>query len=265
MPGVGQLYIHRILTAAFTLTWWIAILYLSRVLPAIHYTFTGNFEQAKAVADPQWLLNISSVYFFAVYDAYTNTVENNKLFDWEQTKFLKRDYQNVNFRVPSKRRVDRGDKVHIIATFEHSIYLEKAITAIQMQGIAKEDILAVAMDKSGEERKLFDTMQQSDGLSLIDLAAVLGTIFMLIGTIYGFVLKWGPIVWGLIGLVAGFVSGLIIKLITTKKYSDRNRCQKASEVVLIIECKEDKTDMVKDTLWSHHALGLRKLNLNADA
>lgn len=261
MPGAGQLYIHRIVTAAFTLTWWIAILYLSRFLPALHYTLSGDFQQAKEVVDPQWLLNISSVFLFAVYDAYTNTVENNKLFEWEQTKFLKRDYENVNFRIPSKRRTDRGDKLHIIATFEHSIYLEKAITAIQMQGIAKEDILAVSMDKRGEEKKLFDTMHQSDGLSLIDLAAVLGTIFMILGTIYGFVLKWGPIVWGVAGLVTGFALGLVIKLFTMKKYANRYECKKAPEVVLIIKCKEDKIDMVKDTLWSHHALGLRKLSL----
>lgn len=264
MPGAGQLYIHRIVTATFTLIWWIAILYFSRVLPAIHYTFMGDFEHAKAIADPQWLLNLSSVYLFAVYDAYTNTVENNKLFDWEQAKFLKSNYENANFDIPSKRREDRGDKVHIIATFDQSIYLEKAITAIEMQGIAKEDILAVALDKRGEERKLFDTMHQSDGLSLIDLAAILGTIFMLFGTIYGFVLEWGPIVWGLIGLVVGFALGLIIKLITTKKHSNRHGGERASEVVIIIECKEDKIDMVKDMLWSHHALGLRKLNLSSN-
>jgi hypothetical protein len=197
-----------------------------------------------------------------MYDAYANTVENNKLFDWEQSRFFKRDYQNINFNIPSKRKSNRGDKVHIIATFEHSIYLEKAITAIQMKGVAKEDILAVSMDKKGEERKLFDTIHQSDGLSLLDLAAVLGTILMILGTIYGFVLKFGPIFWGLVGLVVGFVLGLIIKLITTKiYYSDRQISKKAPEVVLIIECKEDKAEMVKDTLWAHHALGLRKLSL----
>ncbi|KPU44808.1 hypothetical protein OXPF_18940 [Oxobacter pfennigii] len=261
VPGAGQLYIHRIVTAAFVLVWWIAIVYLSRLLPAIHYTFIGDFKQVKEVVDPHWLLNFSSVYLFAVYDAYANTVENNKLFDWEQTKFFKRDYQNKNFNIPSKRSAGRGDRMHIISTFEHSIYLEKAITAIQMKGIAKEDILAVSMDKRGEERKLFDTMHSSDGLSLIDLAAVLGTVFMIIGTIYGFILKWGPILWGLIGLVAGFALGFIIKLIVTKKYSRKQSYKKVPEVVLIIECNEDKSEMVQDTLWANYALGVSKLSL----
>lgn len=261
VPGAGQLYIHRIVAAAFILTYWMVTIYFSRVLPAIHLTFTGAFEQAKAVLDPHWTLNISSVYLFAMYDAYINTVENNNLFDWEQSKFLKKDYQDINFNIPSKRKAGRGDRMHIISIFEHSIYLEKAITAVQMMGVAKEDILAVSMDKRGAERKLFDSMHQSDGLSLIDLASILGTIFMLLGTIYGFVLKYGPIFWGLVGLVTGSILGFIIKLITTKKYSDRQKYKRMPEVVLIIECKEDKLDMVKDTLWSNHALGVSKLSL----
>jgi len=37
----------------------------------------------------------------------------------------------------------------------------------------------------------------ADGISLFDGAAVLGAVFMELGVIYGFVLKWGPIAWGL--------------------------------------------------------------------
>ncbi|EPR13569.1 hypothetical protein [Ruminiclostridium papyrosolvens] len=259
MPGTGQLYIHRIVMAAFLITWWIAIIYLSNILPAIHYTFTGDFEKVKPAIDPHWALNISSVYLYSMYDAYTNTVENNKLFDWEQSKFVQREYQSNNFNMPSKKRCFRGDIMHIIATFEHSIYLEKAITEIEMRGVPKEDILAVPMDKRDEKRKVFDSLHESDGLSLIDLGAILGTIFMLMGTIYGFLLKWGPIIWGLIGLVAGFISGLIIKLVITKKYTNRPEGKKSTEVVLIIKCGEDKSDMVKNVFWSNHALGISKI------
>ncbi|AKL97125.1 putative membrane protein [Clostridium aceticum] len=261
MPGLGQLYIHRIVTAAFILIWWIVIMYFSKLLPAIHASFLGNFQEAKSIVDPQWLLNIPSVYMFAIYDAYVNTVENNKLFEWEQSKFLKRDYQSQNFPMPKRRKKSEGDPVYIISTFEHSVYLEMAITAIQMKGIPKEDIFAVPMDKRGEDRVLFDSMHFSDGLSLFDLPAILGAIFMLFGTIYGFILKWGPIWWALIGLAFGFSLGLIIKLIITKKYSNRQEKYRATEVVLIIQCKETQLETVKDTLWSHYALGVRKLDL----
>lgn len=263
MPGVGQLYLHRLVNALFTLTWWIAILYFSNALPAIHLTFLGEFEQAKNVLNEHWTLNISSVYLFGMYDAYINTVENNKLFDWEQAKFLKKNYQNSGFCIPGKINSARGDKVYIVSTFEHTIYLEKAITAIEKNGIGKEAILAVPMDKRKEKRKFFDTIHQSDGLSLIDLATILGTILMLFGTIYGFILKLGPIFWGLAGLVTGFAIGLIIKLLLLRKYNDnRQNYKKAPEVVLIIDCSEEKSEMVKDTLWNHNALGVSKLELS---
>ena len=44
MPGAGQLYIHRIITTLFVITWWIVIVYSSQILPAIHYTFWGSLS-----------------------------------------------------------------------------------------------------------------------------------------------------------------------------------------------------------------------------
>jgi hypothetical protein len=259
VPGSGQLYIHRLVTAVFVIVWWVIICYNSKLLPALHYTFLGDFKQAKSVLDMQWFLNVPSVYFFAIYDAYINTAENNKLFEWEQSKFLKRQYENSNFIMPFRKNI-RGDKVYIVSTFDHSIYLELAITAIQMKGIKKENIMAISMEQKGEKVMLFDSMHSSDGLSLFDLPAILAVIGGIFGGIYGFVLKWGPLLWGLIAIFAGFSIGLIIKLIITKKYSDRQKDKRGTEVVLLIECMESQAEMVKDMLWAHKALGVRKLD-----
>jgi hypothetical protein len=219
----------------------------------------GDFKQAKSVLDMQWLLNMPSVYFFAMYDAYANTVANNKLYDWEQSKFLKRQYENSNFIMPFIKNI-RGGNVYIVSTFEHSVYLELAITEIEMKGIKKENIMAISLDKKGEQRALFDSIHHSDGLSLLDLPAILAVIGGIFGGIYGFVLKWGPLLWGLIAICIGFISGLIIKLIITKKYSDRQNDKRGTEVVLMIECIESQAEMVKDILWKHKALGVRKLD-----
>lgn len=262
IPGSGQLYIHRIVTALFAVVWWIIICYFSKLLPSFHYTFLGDFQNAKSVLDMHWFLNIPSVYFFAMYDAYANTVANNKLYDWEQSKFLKRNYQNPRFIMPLKKNM-RRDKMYIVSTFEHSIYLELAITAMEMKGIKKESIMAISMDKKGEQRNLFDSIHSSDGLSLFDLPAILGTIFGIFGGIYGFILKWGPLLWGLIAISIGFVLGFIIKLIITKKYSDGQDDKRGTEVVLIIECIESQLEIIKDILWAHKALGVRKLDYNS--
>mgnify|MGYP000896863428 CR=1 FL=1 len=149
--------------------------------------------------------------------------------------------------------------MYIVSTFKHSIALEKAITAIQMKGIMKDRIFAVSLDKRGEKIKLFDTMHGSDGLSLFDVAFILGAFCSLLGAIYGFALVWGPLIWGLIGFAAGALVGLAGKLIYTKKYSLKRISDKETEVVLIIECKENELETVKDLLWAHNALGVRKL------
>ncbi|MFV8830095.1 hypothetical protein [Alkalihalobacterium sp. APHAB7] len=101
-PGLGQLYIHRVLTAAFTMIFMIVFVYYSNVLVAIHYLFIGEIGQATAVLDPQWFLFIPSHFGFGVYDSYVNTVENNKLFESEQRKFLKKKYQHFRVKIPQK-------------------------------------------------------------------------------------------------------------------------------------------------------------------
>ncbi|MBC2727868.1 hypothetical protein [Desulfosporosinus sp.] len=151
--------------------------------------------------------------------------------------------------------------MYIISTFEHSNYLELAITSIQMKGIKKESILCVPMDKRGEDKQLFDTLHSSDGLSLLDLPIILATMFCLFGGIYGFLLTWGPILWGLISMVVGFGIGFMIKLIITKKYDNRQKSLKATEVVMIINCDDHQLDMIRDTLWRHNALGVSRLSL----
>jgi hypothetical protein len=260
VPGSGQLYIHRLATAFFIMIWWTAVVYLSKLLPSFHYTFLGDFQQAKAVINMQWFLNIPSIYFFAIYDAYINTVENNKLYEWEQSKFLKKNYQDRNFKILDVNNA--GDSMYIVSTFEHSTYLELAITAIQMKGIKKEDIFAVPMVKKTEDGSLFDSIHGADGLSLLDIPSILAVFFGIFGSIYGFVIEWGPLFGGLIGISIGTLLGFIIKFFTTKKFKNKNRNLKGTEVVLIIGCTENQSDMLKNILWAHHAFGVSKLDMN---
>jgi len=96
-PGLGHLYSHRVPTSFFLLTLTIGTVYLSHILEAIQYSALGAFGQATAVLDPQWFLFFPSLYGFAVYDSYVNTVEYNKLFEQEQARFLRDNYQSPRF------------------------------------------------------------------------------------------------------------------------------------------------------------------------
>jgi hypothetical protein len=99
MPGLGQLHIHRVITAFFSLVWTIVFLYYSHLLEAIQLLFFGQIQKATDTLDKQWLLYLPSMWGFAIYDSYINTVENNKLFGNEQRRFLINHYQDPAFRV----------------------------------------------------------------------------------------------------------------------------------------------------------------------
>ncbi len=98
-PGLGQLYIHRIVVAAFALIWCVVFIYFSHFLEVIQLLFLGEIQKATQSLERQWALYIPSLWGFAAYDAYVNTVENNKLFDNEQTDYLRKNIQSANFKI----------------------------------------------------------------------------------------------------------------------------------------------------------------------
>lgn len=151
--------------------------------------------------------------------------------------------------------------MYIIASFDYSLALEIAITELIEKDIPQHNILALPLDKKAEKPRLFDSIHYSDGTSLVDFAAILGCIFMLLGAIYGFLLEWGPIFWALIGLVTGLVSGFLIKWLFLKATYERNLSKNKTEVFLLIYIKEEsKIPNIKEVLWQHNALGLTVWN-----
>lgn len=100
-PGLGHLYVHKVITGLFFIAWTIMTIYMSHALQAVHYTLTGHFNQSKSILDMQWLMYLPSIYGFVVHDAYTSTVEYNKLFEKAQSRFLRDNYQRRDFKMPS--------------------------------------------------------------------------------------------------------------------------------------------------------------------
>jgi hypothetical protein len=102
MPGLGHLYLHRLLTAIVVLIMWIIVVYQSKMLISLHSTLIGDWDHVSAVLNKQWALFIPSMYGFALYDAYVTTIEINKLFARDQKNYLMQEYQNKQFTMPSK-------------------------------------------------------------------------------------------------------------------------------------------------------------------
>ncbi|NRD79103.1 hypothetical protein HPT25_17225 [Bacillus sp. BRMEA1] len=102
-PGLGQLYLHNVISGFFIFIYTVSICYFGHILESIHLTMVGNFIQAKQVLNMQWTLYFPSIYLFIIYDAYISAIENNKLFEKEMSKYLRQTYQDKNFEFPIKK------------------------------------------------------------------------------------------------------------------------------------------------------------------
>jgi hypothetical protein len=77
------------------------------------------------------------------------------------------------------------------------------LAEIQNSGLDKSKILVLPLDSRASSLQLFDSKNKTDRESLFDISAILGMILMLLGSVYGFIFKWEPIIWALIGLIIG--------------------------------------------------------------
>lgn len=255
MPGLGDMYSRRLSASIFVLAWWITIVHFSGALQAIVQTFLGHFDAAVSILNPEWLLFLPSIYAFALFNSFSAVIEQNKLYDTQQANFLKSQFQSPKFPF----HVSKGAQdMRVISTFEHSDYLEKAITSIEYHGISSESIFAVPLQKNHQTSVVsLDSLNKSDGQSTVDVPLLAAGFFCSLGTIYGFALPLGPVVWGLSGFFGGLLIGIVIKIILIRHSSLKvERLSSRTEVVLMIDCTAQEADLVKKILSENQAIGI---------
>lgn len=153
--------------------------------------------------------------------------------------------------------------VQFFSTFQHSHYVELAISKLQAREIT--DLYAVPLDNRASELKLVDTMHGTDGISLVDIGLVLAMMGGTIGVARGFKLAWGPVFWGLIGAAGGFAVGFVFSLV--KNLIQRKRivipkADKTGEIILIVQCTTEQSPFVEQTLWENLALGVARTRMH---
>jgi hypothetical protein len=99
-PGLGHLYIHKVIVGFFMFAYTVAIMYFGHIPLAIQHSMLGDFAKVKEVVDMQWLLYLPSIFFFILYDAYSTTIQYNMLFEKEMKNYLRKTYQNKGFKFP---------------------------------------------------------------------------------------------------------------------------------------------------------------------
>ncbi|MTI81677.1 MAG: hypothetical protein FH758_12520 [Firmicutes bacterium] len=101
-PGLGAVYLQKLPSVIFGFSWMFLVAHFSNLLDGIFYTLIGDFSKAKEVLKPQWFLYLPSIYAFKIYSSYVDALQINKIFDMEQYRFLKENYQSCKFPMPLK-------------------------------------------------------------------------------------------------------------------------------------------------------------------
>ncbi len=148
--------------------------------------------------------------------------------------------------------------MHIIASFEPSAYVEMAILALERDGIDRSRIAAVPLKPGSANKALLHAVQRGSGNDAFDAAAVLGTICSVLSASFGFELRWGPILWGLIGLAAGAGTGFLLHRLFSKSKTDTKPRENAS-VVLIVRCEPNESGMISGIMQQFSAGGIGML------
>ncbi|TWD99370.1 hypothetical protein FB550_1075 [Neobacillus bataviensis] len=97
--GIGHLYNHKLLNGFILLTWGFVAAIQTNLPYIIIYTLTGQFERINEVIDYRWFLFFPSIYFFAIYDAYSSAVGYNRLFKEEQQYYLNSRFKGNKLEV----------------------------------------------------------------------------------------------------------------------------------------------------------------------
>lgn len=155
--------------------------------------------------------------------------------------------------------------MQVFSLFENSASIELAISKLEQIGFTNEQIFVVPIDGSKEGLNVFDSIHDSDGITVIDKGMALATAFGVVGTSIGFKLEWGPIFWGLLSALAGFFLGFLIDLlqIKFKKNGKRQEKKMLPLNIVIVECDKDQVSNVERILMENKALGINTpFNLN---
>lgn len=150
--------------------------------------------------------------------------------------------------------------VYIIASFEYSFALELAITDLLQNGINKEEIKSVPLVKESPNKNITTQCYvKTDGFSLFDLSLVLGNIFAVFFICFGFIWKWGPIIWGLIGFLIGVLIGVVVDIAKNGLQKYKRDRKDRTEIYIMIKCPSEAKKVVKEILWNHNCIGIAEI------
>lgn len=78
-PGFGHFLLNKYYRATLMTLFEVVINTLAHINEAMIYSFCGQFELAKSIIQPRWMLGYIVIYLFSIWDSYRSALFQNKL------------------------------------------------------------------------------------------------------------------------------------------------------------------------------------------
>lgn len=144
----------------------------------------------------------------------------------------------------------------IMATFDHSLELEKALLLLEREGIERRGIMVVPLDTPGQDLNVRSEPLPDWKQRAFEVGMALGTACSVVGICVGYVLVWGPLLWGLIAAISGFCTGYGVYAVAHRKQWGTQVSGIRPEAAVIVRVEPDGAAMVRQVLWQHKALSM---------
>ncbi|MEI7026390.1 hypothetical protein [Paenibacillus sp. y28] len=151
----------------------------------------------------------------------------------------------------------------VIGTFEYSVEVEQALALLEQMGIERRSIMTVSMANHEEHFDKTAIRQPNKETLAFEVGMALATASSVIGISYGFVLHWGPIIWGIITALGGFMVGYVLIRVIQSRYFGQliRKKERLPELLVIIRCHDSRFDDIRKVLWKYQALSVGKADL----
>jgi TM2 domain-containing membrane protein YozV len=258
-PGLGQLYNKHIWLGFYGILWWWIYLTFSHFYEALIALILGHNQMVVSILNPQWLMFMPSVLGGAMYHSYTSAIEQNRLFRITQRQYLNDYYEKA--RIAQMNGTEINSPLLMIGTFEHCTELEQALSMLEHRGIHPSRIRPVLMDVDADKSLSIVDQRFDHTAKSVEIGFASATACSVLGISLGFILEWGPIIWGLIYGFGGFLLGFGIGLLIKSKHSLPHQKHKLPEVTVLVQyLNEEESALIHETFWRYKAITVGKID-----
>ncbi|WP_139693036.1 hypothetical protein [Sporolactobacillus terrae] len=139
----------------------------------------------------------------------------------------------------------------VIGIFRSGLQVELSLQALKREGLTRESIHCLFLDPPRSLQSQHDS--KPDGRTKkADLGFIFATIFGVVGASIGFRIILGPIFWGILSSLIGFLLGLLINFCYTKTFKEQT-----AFVIIAVNCPSRLQQTIEQVFTVNHALGLK--------